>query len=288
MTRREAILKMGCVPLGARFVLQPADVNSSAPPLARGTPTSPERMALIEAFKRQSAGLDKKFESRTHTNDLTMPYRLFRPQAAGTHPLVMYLHGSGGLGDDNEKQLGLGNVFGSHVWALPEQQKRVPCYVLVPQTDRGWIRYDFSKQPAQEVPGLGDGARAALEIVDRLRREFAIDERRIYITGQSLGGGGVWNVIAHRPEFFAAAAICCGSSSMADGTEALGTPLWNFHGDADKTVPVSVSRARMAARQKAGGRPLHTEYAGVDHNCWELAYTEPELPKWLFAQRRTK
>jgi predicted peptidase len=242
-------------------------------------------MAVIDAFKRQSAGLDKTFEARIHTSDLTMPYRLFRPQAAGTHPLVMYLHGSGGQGDDNEKQLGLGNIFGSQLWALPEHQQRVPCYVLVPQTDRGWIRYDFSKQPAREIPGLGDGARVAFEIVDRLRREIAIDERRIYITGQSLGGGGVWNVIAHRPQFFAAAAICCGSSSMADGSEAPATPLWNFHGDADKTVPVSVSRARLAARQKAGGRPLHTEYAGVDHNSWEWAYTEPELPKWLFAQR---
>jgi hypothetical protein len=43
----------------------------------------------------------------------------------------------------------------------------------------GWIRYDFSQQPAKELPGFGDGARLALEIVDGLRREFHIDERRI-------------------------------------------------------------------------------------------------------------
>ena len=58
-----------------------------------------------------------------------MPYRLFRPQASGTFPLVVYLHGSGGLGDDNLKQMGLGNIFGTRVWALPENQKKFPCYV---------------------------------------------------------------------------------------------------------------------------------------------------------------
>jgi predicted peptidase len=126
----------------------------------------------------------------------------------------------------------------------------------------------------------------ALEVVDALRREFAIDERRIYVTGQSMGGAGVWNVITYRPQFFAAAVPCCGSLSPDDGTGSIATPLWNFHGDSDKTVPVSASRDRIAARRKAGGHPLYTEYAGVDHNVWEWAFTEPELVPWLFSQRR--
>jgi predicted peptidase len=140
---------------------------------------------------------------------------------------------------------------------------------------------------AKVLPGLGDGSRLALEIVDSLRREFPIDDRRISVAGQSMGGAGVWNVIASRPRFFAAAVICCGSRSTEDGTEAIDTPVWAFHGDADKTVSVSLSRDRIAARRKAGGRPLYTEYAGVDHNCWEWAFTEPELVKWLGAQTRS-
>ena len=286
MTRREAILRLGSASMGARFALAQADVNPLGPRLARGAPTSPERMALIDAFQQQSDGIEKKFEVRAHKSDLAMPYRLFRPEAAGKLPLVMYLHGSGGLGDDNQKQLGLGNIFGTKVWALPGNQKRFPCYVVAPQTDRGWVRYDFSKEPAKVLPGLGDGGRLALEIVDRLSREFPIDERRIYVTGQSMGGAGVWNVIAHRPRFFAAAVVCCASASIEDGTEAIDTPLWNFHGDADQTVPVSVSRNRIAARRKAGGKPLYTEYEGIDHNSWQWAYTEPEMMAWLFAQRR--
>ncbi len=258
------------------------------PPLAPGAPMSPQRIALIETFKKQSEGLEKKYEARTYKSDWVMPYRLFRPQATGKLPLVMYLHGSGGLGDDNLKQLGFGNIFGTRVWLLPENQKAFPCYVLVPQTDRGWCRYDLSQTegPAKVLPGLGDGSRLALGIVDALCHEFPIDERRIYVMGQSMGGAGTWNVITNRPHFFAAAVICCGSVSPEDGTGSIDTPLWNFHGDSDQTVPVSTSRDRMAARRKAGGHPLYTEYSGVDHEVYEWAFTEPELPKWVFAQRR--
>jgi predicted peptidase len=101
-----------------------------------------------------------------------------------------------------------------------------------------------------------------------------------------MGGAGTWNMLSSRPRFFAAAVICCGSRSTEDGSESLETPLWAFHGDADQTVPVTLSRDRIAARRRAGGRPLYTEYAGVDHNCWQWAFTEPELIKWVFAQRR--
>jgi predicted peptidase len=301
ITRREAVRLLGSASVGAWFAATQTGLNfstapnasaanyDSTPPLAPGAPVSPERIALIEAFKKQSDGLEKKFEARTHKRDRVMPYRLFRPEAAGKLPLMVYLHGSGGLGDDNLKQLGLGNIFGTRVWLLPENQKGFPCYVVVPQTDRGWARYDLSEQtegPAKVLPGLGEGSRMALEVIDGLCHEFAIDERRIYITGQSMGGAGTWNVITNRPRFFAGAVICCGSISTDDGTGSIDTPLWNFHGDSDQTVPVSVSRDRIAARRKAGGRPLYTEYAGIDHNVWEWAFTEPELPKWLFFQRR--
>jgi predicted peptidase len=271
-------------PAARTFALMPGD--DAAPPLAPGAPNSPERLALIETFKKQSEGLEKKFEARTHKSDWTMPYRLFHPEGNGKLPLVMYLHGSGGLGDDNEKQLGLGNTFGTRVWLLPENQKRFPCYVVVPQTDRGWARYDFSQQPAAPVPGLGEGNRLALEIVGRLSHEFKIDDRRVYVTGQSMGGAGVWNIISQSPGVFAAAVPLCGSLSSDDGTAAIDTPVWDFHGDSDQTVPVTSSRERIAARRKAGGHPLYTEYAGVDHDVWQWAYTESQLPNWLFSQRR--
>jgi predicted peptidase len=309
ITRRDAIRWLGTAPAGtwlaaqiglnfsiakdAEAALLPtrklAAKEDSVPPLAPGMPISGERIALIEAFKKQSDGLEKKYEARTQKDDWKMSYRLFRPEASGKLPLVIYLHGSGGQGDDNLKQLELGNIFGTRLWLLPENQKKFPCYVVVPQTERGWVRYDPAKVEKgvyEIVSGMGEGVRMALEVVDAVRHEFPIDDRRIYVMGQSMGGAGTWNMLASRPNFFAAAVICCGSVSKDDGTASIATPLWNFHGDSDQTVPVSMSRERMAARRKAGGRPLATEYAGVDHNVWEWAFTEPELPKWLFAQQR--
>jgi len=297
MIRRDALRILGSVLTGtsARAVsgtLSPwtsAALGMEGSSLSPGTPFSPERIALIEEFKRRSAGLEKKFLARTYKSGWVMPYRLFRPEVSAKVPLVVYLHGSGGLGDDNLKQLGLGNIFGTRVWLLPENQEHFPCYVLVPQTDRGWVRYDpsqWAKGMAEVIPGLGEGARVALDIVDALCREFQIDEQRIYVTGQSMGGAGAWNMISNRSGFFAAAVICCGSVSAEDGTGSITTPLWNFHGDSDKTVPVSTSRDRIAARRKAGGQPLYTELRDVDHNVWEWAFTEPALVRWLFSQRR--
>ena len=188
ITRREAVRLLGSASAGAwyaatqtgiNFVLSPKAVAAkfdSTPRLAPGGPKSAERLALIDAFLKRSEGLQHKFEAREHKSDWVMPYRLFHPGTTRKAPLVLYLHGSGGLGDDNLKQLSFGNRFGTRVWLLPENQKRHPCYVLAPQTDRGWIRYDFSQQPAKELPGFGDGARLALEIVDALCREFHVDE----------------------------------------------------------------------------------------------------------------
>ena len=84
----------------------------------------------------------------------------------------------------------------------------------------------------------------------------------MYVMGQSMGGAGVWHMTAHRPRVFAAAVACCGSTSLDKPADSVATPVWNFHGDADQTVPISVSRDRIAALRKAGAHPLHTEYAG--------------------------
>ena len=294
MTRRAAVrLLSGAWLAAARTAsglsIAPQTTADSTWPLAPGAPTSAQRMALINVFLKDSEGLEKSFEARTHKSDWNMPYRLFRPSTSAKAPLILYLHGSGGLGDDNLKQMQFGNIFGTRVWLLPENQKAFPCYVLVPQTDRGWARYDLTHEgpgPTPLIPGLGDGARLALEIVDKLCREFPIDTQRLYVMGQSMGGAGVWNITAHRKNLFAAAVICCGSKTAESATDSIGTPLWSFQGDADQTVPVALARDRIAALRKVGERPLYTEYSGVDHEVWQWAFTEPSLPRWLFSQHR--
>src|SRR3984957_6197974 len=169
ITRREAVRLLGSASAGAwyaatqtglNFALSPTAVATkldATPRLAPGAPKSAERLALIDAFLKRSEGLQNKFEAREHKSDWEMPYRLFHPETTRKVPLVLYLHGSGGLGDDNLKQLSLGNRFGTRVWLLPENQKAFPCYVAVPQTDRGWVRYDpdrLAQGEAKMIPGL--------------------------------------------------------------------------------------------------------------------------------------
>lgn len=283
-TRRELLFLAVTWPLGSSCRSDPR------PRLAPGESLSAERLALIEAFEKKTAGLAERFEPHRHRplNGWAMPYRLFRPEAAGKLPLVLYLHGAGGIGDDNRKQLDGSNVFGTLLWALPEMQLRHPCYIVVPQTDRRWLRYNPERRPGQAglVPGFGAGAAAAADIIDALRSEFAIDERRIYITGNSMGGAGTWHMLAHRADLFAAAVPCCGGPTAESGAENPRLPVWNFHGAADESVPVEISRERIAARRRTGGKPLSTEYPGVGHNVARWAYTEPALPEWLFSQRR--
>jgi predicted peptidase len=173
-TRREVLGLLGCASLGGRLypsLLRLPRTQGNAPKLAPGAPNSPERTALIDALKRDVVGLDARFSSHTYVSGSDrMPYRLFAPGAAGGGrlPLVVYLHGSAGLGTDNQKQMGAGNVLGTRVWAMAAHQERFPCYVVVPQTDEGWIRYGQSTgtNTATVEPGLGEGARKAFALIE--------------------------------------------------------------------------------------------------------------------------
>lgn len=227
-----------------------------------------------------------------------MPYRLYTPTqlAAGQlYPLVVFLHGAGGSGDDNLKQLQSANMFGALVWTLPENQKKHPAFVLAPQSNVNWPCVILDPQKPAKIPAnlkfcppevLGTGARLAFEIIDSLLATLPIDSGRIYITGHSMGGAGTWHMIFHRPAFFAAAVPVCGHPDLATAPAVKDVPIWNFHGEADKVEPVATSRLMIEALRKAGGQPRHTEYPGVGHNVFMWAYTEPALVEWLFAQKR--
>src|SRR3989442_91030 len=68
-------------------------------------------------------------------------------------------------------------------------------------------------------------------------------------------------------------------------THLASTPVWLFHGAADRTVPPTDSRGLAEALRRAGAPARYTEYPGVGHNSWESAYNESELWRWLFSQR---
>jgi predicted peptidase len=260
------------------------------PKLLQGDPNSHARWEPIERFKKEAPPLVESFEARTYRDATgeTMPYRLFKPKTepGRLYPLVLFLHGSSGSGNDNVKQLDRSNWFGSLVWALPENQRRHPCFVVAPQSNENWPPVRLREGQLPEIL-LGPGRdRLAIEIVDKLITEFPIDRKRIYVTGHSMGGAGTWHVLAQRPDLFAAGVPVCGRAHLETLPRLKAIPIWNFHGATDEVELVEVSRTAIAELRKRGGKPLYTEYPGVGHNVFMWVYTEPALVEWLFQQHR--
>ncbi len=232
-----------------------------------------------------------------------LQYRLFRPKGydrSRQYPLVVYLHGGGGSGDDNLKQLRGGNIWATGLFSDEEVQQKHPSFVLAPQTDpaasgvSGWgglnrpprDGWDRTRTSAKFLPEPADEPIDVLvRLIDSLKVQFSLDANRIYVTGQSMGGYGTWGIVTRYPNLFAAAAPICGGGDPAAAAR-IKIPIWAFHGEDDKTVAVQQSRMMIEALKAAGAKPLYTELPGVGHNSWETAYSDSEFPEWLFAQRR--
>lgn len=187
-------------------------------------------------------------------------------------PLILFLHGSGERGDDLARVMDYG---------LPQRLAHgfdLPAIVAAPQCP---LNGDWTLQDD-----------ALLALVDDLCATYAIDLRRIYLTGLSMGGRGAWRLAAAHPERFAALVPICGR--RPDGVRSAETlcplcalPIWVFHGAQDQVVPIEESDAMVAALRACGATVRYTIYPDVGHNAWTPAYAEPELYRWLFDQQRT-
>ena len=213
-----------------------------------------------------------------------LPYVLYVPRTydpTRRWPLIVFLHGSGECGTDGSRQLAQG-LPRELVW----NPDRWPFIVLIPQKPSEgseWEQFELE----------------VMTMLAETRRELNLDPDRLIVTGLSQGGHGAWVLGARHPELWAAVVPVCGygaarlapegvfTGTSRDLAAGLGhTPVWAFHGDADDVVPVRETRAIVSALEDAGAHPRVTIYPGVGHGSWERAYGEPELPRWLLAQRR--
>ena len=232
-------------------------------------------------FSGQKAGFIAKSFDNSHGQ--TMPYRLFIPQSYDkrkSYPLVLWLHGGAGRGNDNLKQISGGNILGSHVWISSRNQLTNPCFVVAPQCPNGelWATLDTAGPTRQ----LG----FVLELLQDLQRAFRLDVQRLYVAGQSMGGFGTWSLISQHPEMFAAAIPICGGGDVAKAPRLSRVPIWAFHGEKDEAVSVERSRRMISAVREAGGKATYTEYKGAGHVIWDQVFSEPGLIEWVFAQSK--
>ncbi len=182
--------------------------------------------------------------------------------AARRWPAILFLHGAGERGDDNEKQ----TTVGLGPW-LRDGTLDPPAIVVFPQCPMG-------------VMWTNAGA-IAIDALDDTLAEFAVHDARVSLTGISMGGVGVWALAAAHPDRWSAIAPVCGWSDRPWPLPPI--PTWIFHGSDDTIIHVEHSRT-MAAR--LGAQAKYMEFAGVGHNSWDPAYSTTDVVAWLVRQRR--
>jgi len=224
-------------------------------------------------------------------NGDSMPYRILLPEnfePSKKYPLVIFLHGSGERGHDNEKQL----THGAELFL--QNQHKFPSIVVFPQCsqksfwsntqflfdDKGErkLYYDTGGDPS-------DAMKMLITIVNNLFVQYKIKKDQVYIMGLSMGGMGTFELVNRMPLTFAAAIPICGGANPLISSNLKNTTWWVFHGDADNVVPPSHSQQMVKAMKQTGVSVKFTLYSGVGHNSWDAAFKEPELLKWLFSKR---
>ncbi len=208
---------------------------------------------------------------------------------ARSWPVILFLHGAGERGIDPVRatQIGVGA-------AIRHEPSRVPAIVVFPIAP-------------QETRWLDVQADDAMRALDEAIDEFHGDRDRVYLTGLSMGGYGVWHLALAHPGRFAALVVVCGGllphatttsvqqspfTKRGDDPYAFTArslhevPIWMFHGTVDDTIPVEESRKMDEALRAAAARDEHyTEVPAMGHNVWDKAYSDDAMWKWLFAQR---
>ncbi|MFN7117368.1 MAG: prolyl oligopeptidase family serine peptidase [Saprospiraceae bacterium] len=245
-------------------------------------------------------GQDKAaFEKRSYVdaNGDTLHYRILYPPKYNKnkkYPLVLFLHGAGERGYDNEAQL----THGSSLFLNAENRRKYPAIVVFPQckpapdywahmvvNEQNGVRYREFPVMAAPKPSM----KRVMELLAKLQNEEAIDQNRLYLMGLSMGGMGTFELLSRMPNTFAAAIPICGGGNVTQVEKyAKTTPLWIFHGDKDDVVLPEYSRQMYAALQAAGANVQYTEFPGVNHNSWDPTFKQKGLLKWLFSNKLNK
>lgn len=198
------------------------------------------------------------------------------------YPLVIFLHGSGERGDDNEAQL----KWGLRNFASSDVMKNYQAIVIAPQCPKetSWGNYNYEDMTLKKSPTKTMAL--LIELIEEKIATLPVDTNRIYLTGLSMGGYGTFDLLARRPDLFAAAVPVCGGGDVSKVEDFAHVPIWIFHGANDGAVETRLSREMVTALHEAGARPGYTQYPEVGHFSWIAAYSDPMMMAWLFRQHK--
>jgi predicted peptidase len=218
-------------------------------------------------------GIEQTHEEFTGKVALDVNYRYllalpdgYKSDSGRKWPLIVFLHGAGERGTDLEtvkkhgppKLIAAGQKFEAIVASLQCLAQQI------------WNPH---------------GVKA---LTDELIKTLRVDTNRVYLTGLSMGGFATWETALEYPGTYAAIVPICGGAGvrfvMAERIKHL--PVWIFHGARDPVVEPSYSKKMFDALTKVGGNVKLTMYPDALHDSWTAAYNDPELWKWMFAQKR--
>jgi hypothetical protein len=151
-----------------------------------------------------------------------------------------------------------------------------------------------------------------MSMIDQAASQFNVDMDRLYVTGLSMGGGGVWNMLNRFPDRFAAGVPIAAVSPSGDfdGGNLVGKPTWAFHARNDSAVsPVASRQVVSTILAAAASSPLNfpslsditttiryandevgvnlTEWTRGGHGIWGPVFNLPEMYEWMFSQSLT-
>jgi predicted peptidase len=237
--------------------------------------------------------LKKEF---TYAEGKVLPYRILYPEnydKTKKYPLILFLHGAGERGLDNEKQL----THGAKLFITDENRKNFPAIIVFPQCpeESFWAvtKIDRSTTPFKIEFDYSVDANwplaAANELVKKLAKEESVDKSKLYITGLSMGGMGTFESVFRYSNMYAAALPICGGADTAHYDKRIKkTAFWVFHGAADAVVDANLSRQIVNKLKLLKADVKYSEYPGVNHNSWDNAFAEPTFISWMFSHKRKK
>jgi len=261
----------------------------------------PEMLPLFKAETIVYTGKNKYKETE-------IGYRLHVPENREPdkkYPLILWLHGAGEVGNDNQLQL----IHLHHIITYLTGPKARDFFLLVPQAPRdhaGWdahayYSYDtpdtrvfgfrvgnaqpkMTEEPFEDSP-LG----FSLAMLDQVIENYPVDTDRITVSGLSTGGDGTWRALERRPEQFAAAVpLVSWVALKADAIEkhpALKkVPIWAIYSSDDNGI--DEARSDFARVEATGCNVKKTEFGLCGHNGWTPAMLQGDIFSWLLSRSK--
>jgi predicted peptidase len=218
----------------------------------------------------------------------TLRYRAIYPDynKIRRYPLVIFLHGGGERGNDNEAQL----KWGVMNFVTDQAMTMYPAIIIAPQCplNQQWSSFQSTKD-SKEIHFQATPSKP-MELLHQLIRQIIkdalVDTNRIYITGLSMGGFGTYDAITRYPDLFAAAIPVCGGGDTSKVAVFAHIPIWIFHGSEDPVVDPLLSVDMATALIRANANPGFTLCPEFGHFSWLAAYSDPLLIHWMFSQHK--